>query len=176
MTPVKIRDINGSFWAQNPQIALMTPFADFKKKDKKSDKVMMAIYLAYDAKSDFVRSGMEQAQILDDVTINYLNEKNFKWDEYQTIIEAYKDLCTSRVHKKLNEVFAEIESITAAMLTLAWDDEGEARQKEFLMTTSKKLFTEFIQLQKDLDEEISAVELESDYVPSIPESYVIGQK
>jgi hypothetical protein len=144
----------------------MTPFAEFKKKEKKSDKIMMAIYLAYDAKSDFVRSGMDHAQILNDVSINYLEDKNFDWSKYENIIEAYKDICTSRVHKKLNEVFAEIESITSAMVTLAWDDEGEARQKEFLMTTSKKLFTEFIQLQKDLDEEIAELLYEGDYAPS----------
>ena len=166
MTPVRVKDINNSFWAQNPQIGLMTPFAEFKKKDKKSDKIMMAIYLAYDAKSDFVRSGMDHAQILADVSLNYLEDEKFDWGKYEHIIESYKDICTSRIHKKLNEVFAEIESITEAMVDLSWADEAEAKQKDFLMNTSKKLFTEFIQLQKDLDEEIAELLYEGDYAPS----------
>lgn len=144
----------------------MTPFADFKKKDKKSDKVMMAIYLAYDAKSDFVRSGMEQAQILNDVTTNFIEDKKFKWEDYQEIIDAYIDICTSRVHKKLNFLFLEIEKISDAIKELVWDDPAEADLKTKLFTASKSLFQEFTQLQKDLNEEVSELLFEGDYSPS----------
>ena len=31
MTPVRVKDITKDFWSQNQQLAIMTPFSDFKK-------------------------------------------------------------------------------------------------------------------------------------------------
>jgi hypothetical protein len=168
MTPVRVKDITKDFWSQNQQLAIMTPFSDFKKK-KESSKVMMAIYLIYDSKSDFLKAGMTTDEIVKDVNKNYLEDDNFPWDKYQDIIDAYKDKCTSRLHKKVVNMLDEIDEIERSRSELSWDDPVEAELKIKLFDASKKLYNEAIDLQKKLNEEIAELELEGDYVPSMIE-------
>lgn len=171
-TVVKLRDIEASFWGQNPELGLMTPFAAFKKKAK-SDKIMKAIYLIWDAKSTFRKSGMTTEQIMEDINTNFLGNPDFDWEPYQEIIEAYKDKCMSRLYKKVLDMLEELDLIDEARQSLSWDDEDEYKRKIELFAASKKLYEEAITLQKELDEEIEAVELESEYVLSMIEELAI---
>ncbi len=171
-THVRLKDLDSDFWEQNKELALMTPFSNFRKKAK-SEKIMKAIYLIWDSKSLFRKSGMTTDEIMIDVNENFLNNKNFNWDSYEDIIEAYKDKCMSRLYKNLLQMFDEIEEIGEARLNLSWEDEEQYKQKIALFDASKKLFQEAITLQKELDEEIEAVELESEYALSMLEEVVI---
>ena len=170
MTPVFVKDINKDFWIQNQQLAIVSPFAEFKKK-KESSKIMIAIFLIYDSKSDLKKMGMSTQEIIDDVNKNFLDDANFEWDKYSEIVEAYKDKCRSRLHKKVENMLDEIEQIEEARKNLVWDDPGEAKLKTDLFDASKKLYNEAIDLQKKLNEEVAELELEGDYVPSMIEDF-----
>jgi hypothetical protein len=170
MTPVRVKDITKDFWSQNQQLAIMAPFSDFKKK-KGSSKIMMAIYLIYDSKSDFLKAGMTTDEIVKDVNKNYLEDENFPWENYQDIIDAYKEKCTSRLHKKVMNMLDEIDEIEKSRSELSWDDPAEAELKIKLFDASKKLYNEAIELQKKLNEEVAELELEGDYVPSMTEEF-----
>jgi type I site-specific restriction endonuclease len=169
---VRLKDLDGSFWEQNKELALMTPFSDFKKKAK-SDKIMKAIYLIWDSKSTFRKSGMSPEQILEDINTNFLGNPNFDWEPYQKYVEAYKELCMSRLYKKVLAMLDEIEEIDEARLSISWSDDVEYKQKIELFDASKKLYAEAITLQKELDEEVEAIELESEYVLSMNEELAI---
>jgi len=168
MTPIRVKDIDKDFWGQNQQLAIMTPFSEFKK-EKNSSKIMMAIYLIHDSKSDFIKAGMTTDEIIKDVNKNYLEDENFPWEKYQKIVDAYKDKCTSRLHKKVMNMLDEIDEIEKSRSELSWDDPNDAELKIKLFDASKKLFNEAIELQKRLNEEIAELELEGDYVPSMIE-------
>jgi type I site-specific restriction endonuclease len=170
MTPVFIKDIYGDFWSQNQQLAIVTPFADFKKK-KNSSNIMVAIFLIYDSKSYLKKMGMSTQEIIDDVNKNYLEDEDFDWEKYADIVEAYKDKCRSRLHKKVENMLDEIEQIEEARKNLVWDDPTEAKLKTELFDASKKLYNEAIDLQRKLNEEIAELELEGDYVPSMIEDF-----
>jgi hypothetical protein len=168
MTPVRVKDITKDFWGQNQQLAIMSPFNDFKKK-KNSSKIMMAIYLIHDSKSDFIKAGMTTDEIIKDVNKNYLEDEEFPWESYQEIVDAYKEKCTSRLHKKVMNMLDEIDEIEKSRSELSWDDPAEAELKIKLFDASKKLYNEAIDLQKKLNEEVAELELEGDYVPSMIE-------
>lgn len=161
-TNIRLLDIDKDFWEQNKELALMSPFSSFKKKAK-SDKIMKAIYLIWDSKSTFRKSGMSTDEIMSDINENFLGNKDFNWDPYDEIVEAYKDKCMSRLYKNVLSLLEEIEEISEARQSLSWESPEEYKQKIELFDASKKLFQEAIALQKELDEEIEAVELEGDY-------------
>lgn len=171
-THIKLRDLDKDFWEQNKELSLMTPFSSFKKKAK-SDKIMKAIYLIWDSKSTFRKSGMTTDEIMTDVNENFLNNKDFNWEPYEDIVEAYKEKCMSRLYKNVLDMLSEIEEISEARSNLSWEDEDQYRQKIELFDASKKLFQEAISLQKELDEEIEAVELEGEYSLSMLEEYLV---
>lgn len=170
MHAIRVRDIYSDFWTQNQQLAITSPFAEFKKK-KDSSKIMTAIYLIYDAKSDLRKMGMNTDEIIQDVNKNFLNDEDFPWDKYSEIIEAYKDKCRSRLHKKVENMLDEIDTIESARANLVWDDPDDAKLKIELFDASKKLYKEAIELKKLLDEEIAEIELQSEYVPSMIEEF-----
>lgn len=169
---IRLKDLDKDFWEQNKELALMTPFSSFKKKAK-SDKIMKAIYLIWDSKSSFRKSGMSTEEIMNDININFLNNADFNWEPYEDIVEAYKDKCMSRLYKKVISMLGELDEIDEARSNLSWEDEDQYKQKIALFDASKKLYEEAISLQKELDEEIEAVELESEYVLSMIEEYAI---
>lgn len=169
-THIRLKNIDEDFWGQNKELSFMHPFSVFKKKAK-SDKIMKAIYLIYDSKSTFRRAGMSTEEIITDVNTNFLNKEDFDWDAYTDIIEAYQDKCQSRIYKKLLKLLDEIDEIEADREGLSWAEAGEAELKLKLFDASKKLFQDAITLQKELDEEIEAVELESEYAMSMIEEY-----
>ena len=169
---IRLKDLDKDFWEQNKELALMTPFSSFKKKAK-SDKIMKAIYLIWDSKSSFRKSGMSTEEIMNDININFLNNADFNWEPYEDIVEAYKDKCMSRLYKKVIAMLSELDDIDEARSNLSWEDEDQYKQKIALFDASKKLYEEAISLQKELDEEIEAVELESEYVLSMIEEYAI---
>lgn len=171
-THIKLKDIDKDFWEQNKELSYMAPFAAFKKKAK-SDKIMKAIYLIYDSKSVFRRAGMTTEEIIEDVNTNFLSKADFDWEQYTEIVEAYQDKCQSRTYKKLLKLLDEIDEIEVDREGLSWAEPGEADLKLKLFDASKKLFKDVIDLQKELDEEIEQVELESEYAMSMNESYAV---
>ncbi len=171
-THIKLKDIDKDFWEQNKELSYMAPFAAFKKKAK-SDKVMKAIYMIYDSKSTFRRAGMSTEEIIEDVNANFLNNKDFDWEQYTEIVEAYQDKCQSRLYKKLLKLFDEIDEIEQDREGLSWAEAAEAELRLKLMNASKTLFNDAITMQKQLDEEIESVELESEYAMSMIEGYAI---
>lgn len=174
-THVRLRDIDGDFWEQNKELSLITPFSSFKKNPE-SNRVMKAIYLIWDAKSIFRKSSMSTDDIIQDVNNNFLGEPNFDWDIYSEEVEAYRNICMSRVQKKLLDLLEGIDEIEEASQSLSWADEDEYKQKIELSNMANKLYEDAIALQKELDEEIDAIELESEYALSMLEEYSINGK
>jgi hypothetical protein len=114
---------------------------------------------------------MTTDEIIKDVNKNYLEDENFPWENYQKIVDAYKEKCTSRLHKKVMNMLDEIDEIERSRSELSWDDPNEAELKIKLFDASKKLYNEAIELQKKLNEEVAELELEGDYVPSLTEEF-----
>lgn len=169
-----VKDINKDFWEQNQQLAYMSPFHELKKKNKNSSKIMMALYLIYDAKSPFRATGMTEEEIITDVNKNFLGDEKFPWDDYQIYMEAYKDKCRSMLHKKLDSLIGEILEMEARRKELIVDDPEEMELKIKLFDSISKWFDKAIELQQKLNEEVAEQSLYGEYAPSMIESYSLG--
>jgi hypothetical protein len=171
LTIARVKDFNLDFWEQNPEIVFMSPFNSLKKK-KNGSKVMMGIYLMFDSKSSFRRSGMDDSEIIKDVSKNFMGDEKFPWDEYQDCIDAYKDKLRSVVRKKLDNLLFEISEMEQARRDLSFDDESERTTKIKYFDTFEQYYTKAVELQKQLDDEVEGdLSIYGDYMPSMIEEY-----
>jgi len=168
-----IKDIEGDFWEQNKQLSYMSPFSSFKKK-KNSSKIMKAIYLIYDSKSSFKQTPMSEEEIIKDVNLNFLEDENFKWSEYEDIVEAFKDKCRTGTAKIIEGISEECNDIQLAIKDLSLSDPEEISMRKDLHTMRSKLLSEKIDLELKLKEEIGELLLEGDYSPSLIEATIIN--
>ncbi len=170
---VRLKDFDGDFWAQNPMLALMSPFAEFKKK-KNSSNIMKAIYMVYDSKSPFKATWADENEAVKDINKNYLKDENFPWEEYQSVVNAYKDKCRSSLQKMLDDLLYEIKEMELARKNLSFDDPMESEQRLKMYTVAKKLYEEAIELQSKLNEEVGEQIIHGDYVPSLIEEFALN--
>lgn len=172
MTLAILRDEDGSFWEQNKALAYMSPFAEFKKTDKKSDIIMKAIYLAYDSKSRFYNMSLSEKQ--EDISKHLIKDAKFNWADYEEIIEAYKDKCRTDAQKRIDEIRDELDEISQSMSVLSFEDEEEYKQRIALADFRDKQVQRVIDLEAKIKEEIGELELYGDYYPSVIENYEIS--
>lgn len=160
-----LKDIEGSFWEQNPALKIVRPFSDFYK-EKNSDLIMKAIYLIYDAKSPLFATEISETDLVKDVNENFIKDKDFVWDDYVHIVESYKEYCTSSLHKSLIKMKDEIFDIESAIKNLSFEDEVEYEMRIKLNKLRRDLLNDAIDLELKFKEEVGEQELFGDYDPS----------
>jgi hypothetical protein len=170
---VRLKNLYGDFWEQNPILGYMSPFNEFKKK-KNSSNIMKAIYMIYDSKSPYRATSKEEGDILAEVNKNFLNDEKFPWDEYDKIISAYKDVCISKLQKKVNDLMLEISEMDIARRDLSFDDSAESERRMKMYSMVKTLYTDAITLQNELNEEVGEQLIYGDYVPSLIEEFALN--
>jgi len=102
-----------TWWQANPMLAHITVFKQWKTKLKtKSHKIFCAIYQVYDPKSPLRASGLATEELKQEIEVNYLKDKNFKWETYAELIEAYQNFCTSPIEKQLQKWYDMLDERT----------------------------------------------------------------
>lgn len=129
---VELYSLEEDFWVQNPELSVMSPFAEFKKK-KNSGEIMKAIYLIYDFKSKFNIAKEPREKVIEDVNKNFLKQPNFDWSKYTDIVNAYIEKCKTPLQKDLEAMYFDLEGLRKYINRLSWEDDEEAKIKKDYM-------------------------------------------
>lgn len=90
MRPLSNFDINLNFWEANPQLIILKEFQTIYGSDKggaRSSQIMWAVAFVVDVDSDYF--GMEDQEKMKLIAEDWLEEPNFKWEDYKDVISAY---------------------------------------------------------------------------------------
>lgn len=131
-----------TFWEQNPELKYIEPFSEFYKEENSSD-IMKAIYLAYDFKSKFIRAGISEDESKRDIAKNFIKDTSFEWGKYSKIIDAYKEMCKTKVQKALDRFERDAVGFTEYLTNLSWEDPEEAEVKSSIYKTVEDYYKKY---------------------------------
>lgn len=166
--PAKPKD----FWELNQEMSYVTPFADFKKT-KNSAKIMCAIYMIYDPKSQLNNSGLSQVEVKEDISVNFLGSKDFDWSKVSNIVRSYQQYCKTRIEKELDKWYLAIKERMQTADDLDWEDDFDIKEK--IVSTHKKYIEDYNEVLASLKEERQEKLMYGDYTPSLLESWHLIQ-
>jgi arylsulfatase A-like enzyme len=172
---VTLDDDKADFWEQNQELKYIEPFATFSKKKDSSD-IMKAVYLVYDFKSKFNRGGIPKDKAKEDVAKNFLKKPNFKWDDYEEVIKAYIDTCTTVKQKALQKFEKDLKGLSEYMEVLSWADPDEAVIKKDINKEMRVYFNNLSECESLVNEEIKEKRFKGGYRMSPSEKMTSGRK
>lgn len=139
------------FWKLNEEMSFLPEFADFKKK-KNSAKIMTAIYMIYDPKSQLNNGGVEERDSKKAISKNFLGDENFPWQDYGTIIRAYQKYSKTKIEKALDNWWQQLQERNEFLSEeMEWDEDPAAKDKMLLATDQH--FEKFNTIKKTLADE-----------------------
>lgn len=152
-------NFDNSFWKEFPGIQYHSVFNKLYKSDKtrnkdKSSKLMWAIYLLVNPESNLYNDPNKEKTIPE----TFLKDPNFKWDKYEDLIYAYKDVALTTAEKALqnwNELMEMRDKSLKEMYKKALEDgdiAGLAGLDKMIANTSK-LFADYAKVKKEYEEE-----------------------
>lgn len=99
-------DFGINFWSAYPQLRIPKVFSSLYKEDKSkgkenSSKIMWAIAMAIDNSEQNKFRNLTYEDRKDLISEEYLEDKKFNWDKYQSLIDAYSELNMSKLEKSL---------------------------------------------------------------------------
>lgn len=156
------------FWILNQEFGYLEPFATFKKK-KESAKIMMAIYMIYDPKSQLTNSGESIEKIKKDVSTNFLGKEKFDWTPYLSIVAAYKKYTKTKIEKTLDEWWNQLKEREEFLNELEWED--QAQLKEGMLLKTDEHFMKYHNILSLLKEERQETLMHGGYTLSWIEEY-----
>lgn len=158
------------FWKLNAELAYLTPFYEFKKKDN-SAIIMTAIWMIYDPKSSLVNSSMPEEKVREDVTKNFLEQRikgKFNWSEYKQIVSAYKVNCKTKLEIELDNLFLMLQERQEAANDLDWVEDFDKKDK--IISTQSKYYDDYFSLRRKVKDERTENLAFGRYTPSMLES------
>lgn len=170
-----VKDPKASIWEVNPHLEIISEFKKFKEElgVRKSSKILTAIYLIYDPKSELRNSGMTDKEVYEDVTNNYLAYKDFSWPDYDHIKVFYLDKCITKTEKLFLRVEQDLDELNTLMGTYKYDRDN-ALERTKLTKEYKSLLLDYIELKNKVQEEKQNTnQNRGDYEDSLIES--LGQ-
>lgn len=170
-----------NFWDSYPEFKILMPFSEFYKKDKsknksKSSKILWGIALAECHNSNWYNLTNKYDRIKDD----FIQEPTLNWEDYQPMIEVFKDTQISQAEKSLtawNELMHKRDSYLKnqeyyfdqfKIDPKTGDNEysrtgqpilqkGTAEQLDKAYSTTPKMYADYEKIKKMLAEEKSIV-------------------
>lgn len=173
-------DIDKDFWECYPEFKVLAPFKAFYKGDRsknknQSSKIMWAIALAESHHSNWYNLGDKYDRLRTD----FLGDKNFKWDAYEALIDAFKDTQLTQAEKSLtawNEQMMKrdryLKNQEYYFDQYALDENGDnrysktgqpvlvrgtAEQLDKAYSATPKMYADYDKIKKAIDEERSVV-------------------
>jgi hypothetical protein len=155
-----------NYWDLNKELLLIPEFEkvfnDDKSKGKiESSTIMWAIYYAYSPESKYFNLP-NKLEILD---TNFVKQKSFKWKNYESIVEIYKNIVLTDSERALVE-WGEIMTMrSVAMKKLYKDlldqpavdvDTKALKEVDSMLANTPKMFEDYKKVRKDYEEEKTA--------------------
>lgn len=160
------------FWNINQEFSYTEPFATFKKK-RGSAKIMNAIVMVYDPKSQLANSGESEQKIKKDIAKNFLENEEFNWSEYSEIITAYKKYSKTKIEKALDDWWRDLEERRDFLQDMEFDE--DPKLKDDLLLNTDKHFEKYYNIQSKLKEERGERLMRGNYTPSELEIWAINE-
>lgn len=173
---IVVEDPKDNIWTENPHLELVTEFKDFKDKEgtRKSSKILTAIYLIWDPKSNLRNAGMSDLEILEDVTNNYLSYKDFNWDDYGYIKDIYFEKCISKTEKLFLRIESDLDDFNNILEKYKFSKDNAADRAK-LTKEYKALLLEYMDVKTRVQEEKKNMNQNRDnYTDSLIESFGQG--
>jgi|SRR5687768_9637727 len=147
-----------NFWTENPQLLIPARFGELYDADKstgkeESSKLMYAIcfYIDPTEENKFRNIPEEDRKRL--IAKDFLKNVNFKWEEYEDLIEYCKDnFIITQAQRSLFNLKKELEDRDRFLNELSWDIETGDKKDKMLANTSK-LYDMYDKLIKQIEKE-----------------------
>lgn len=138
------------FFEQNPHLKDITPFKDLIRKEgkKPASKIMWAIYKTEDIDSPLYT--MPRAERRYEVAKNYLEDEDFDWDKYKTLIDYYKKLAMPKVSKMFKIWMDKLEGMTDYLDSLTYENDDDKILKIF--EKSEKIWNSYEKIEAKMVE------------------------
>lgn len=153
-------NIDENYWLLHPQMKSIKEFRDFYNKDKSKSKkdsstIMWAIAMLVDPNEMNPWRNINYGDKEKLIASDYVQDKGFKWSDYQLIIDEYEFRCLTiaekelvRLEKKLIERAKFIESTPYSVDYLEEDEDtgkmklvkGTAKQLDDLLLNTEKIY------------------------------------
>lgn len=143
-------DITKDFWEINPEISLITVFREFREEERNSSMIMWAIYLTEDPNSKLYKL-RDIKERRSEVEKNFLKVKDFKWENYNTIIQAYVDITMSENEKSFKTWTDKAREMDVYVGTLQFGPDDNTLFKMF--KEARAIWSTLHEIQKKLVEE-----------------------
>lgn len=171
---IRIPKDEKDFWNLNFELSHIDPFTEFSKK-KISNKVMMAIYMIYDPKSQIVNSGLDERQVKKDISKNYLGDEKFDWTPFRDIVIAYKQVSKTKIEKELGGWWLQLQERDEYLNhELEWGD-GQDELKEKMLLKTEEHYQKYRSIVASLKEERQDRLMYGDYTPSELEMWALDE-
>ena len=161
------------FWELNQEFSYVEPFSSFKK-EKDSAKIMMAIYMVYDPKSQLVNSGESEVKIKEDIKNNFIKNPEFEWKDYRELVVAYKSYSKSKIEKELEQYYLDI--IERREYAKDLDIEDDYERKNDIIKTHKSYLKDYFDCADRLKEDRQERLFHGNYTPSLLELWILESK
>jgi len=150
---------DNNFWELNSELLLLKEFDALYSKDKtkgkeQSSKLMWGIYYAYNPESKF----FNYPNKLEVVGKSLLKDDKFKWNEYTSVIDDYKNLVLTDVERALinwNEIMVLRDKSIKDLYKSAIEagDTDELVKIDKMLANTPKMFEDFKKIKRDYEEE-----------------------
>lgn len=143
MRPLSNFDLNTNFWEVNPQLTIPRAFQTIYGSDNGggvSSKIMWAIAFVVDVDSDYF--GMEDEEKMKLIAEDWLEEPDFKWEDYVEVIEAYINVIDGPIRRSIRDWGKKLDERRVFMNGLAYSLTN-AVTIDKLMTATKIIYEEY---------------------------------
>ena len=151
---ISVRSQKENIWETNPHLELVTEFINLKKElgPVKSSKLLIALYYINDPKSPLRSSGMSPEEIREDLTKNYLTYKNFKWDDYASVEDLYKEKMLSPLDKMFIRYEKDLKDLEGVLSGWKFSKE-DITERSNALKNYKNLLADYVELTSKVEEE-----------------------
>lgn len=166
MAFLKVRNLEGSVWDENPHLLVIPEFKELIKEEglEKAGHIIMAIYHVWDPKSKLFKSGEDREEVIQMTCDELFNDPDFDLDQYSDIKDVYLKHNTSVVEKELIRIQKDLENMDKFFRE--WTlDKSDINDRIKAM----KSYTELVSDYNDLREQVM---MEEDELEEMAGGYV----
>jgi hypothetical protein len=152
-------DTKNNFWKEHPELITASKLGDLYKQDKTknkvwSSKIMWGIHLCESLDSKYYHYPDKYQQISETL----IKEKDFKWEDYELVIEMYRELCITDAERALtiwNDTMRLRSRSLKEMYRDAFDekDTDELVKLDKMLALTPKMFDDYKKIKADYEEE-----------------------
>ncbi|TXI85914.1 MAG: hypothetical protein E6Q36_10220 [Chryseobacterium sp.] len=131
-----IINLEGNFFKNNPEMRYFDETSDLIERlgEEEASKIMHAIYLSEDPRSNFYTFSKEDRRSL--VLRNYLKRDDFQWEEYEEVIKAWPTWFLTSIEKNYKALCDTFDKMVFEVSAL---DMTDSKQQKMALDVLKSI-------------------------------------